>query len=675
MATYTVVAKGALDPDDIREAPAGSGNYLVEADKVASQVDLQNGDKVYFASSVDSNVQFVTSSPSPIWVDFSFQVDSGAGGYDVTIGNNINADITVDPGTNISDVNIKASNADSVTLTGGNDVRIGYFEGSASGDDTLVLGTNSIVYGTINTGTGGTSNITIGDGSLITGNIVTGNDVDTIDLGTTEVLGAISTNDGDDAVTVGGHVSGAVNTGRGDDDFNVEDGARIDGKTDTSDGNDEITIGTGVTFNASITAGTGNDTITAGDNNTFNTGSGIKLGAGDDTLLFGDGNTINSNVVFGDGTNSGTFGADTTINGTVDGGNQSDTLEFGDNTNITGDIRAFQGDDSITFGDGGSFNKLQSGDGKDTIVVGENVNWATIETGNDADAVIVGLFDESVTRVLDGGNHDGGDGDTTNDDTLSIQISQLEQAAFKSLLESEGYVYNASTNTYDVNDSVADYHINWGNTQINDWESIQVVCFARGTLIETDRGEVAIEHLVEGDMVRTLDNGFQPIRWIRSSLAPAFGNLAPIRIAAGTFGNRRDLLVSPQHRIMLSGWQMELLFAEPEVLAPAKSLINDSTIRSEVGGMVVYYHMLFDRHEIVFAEGAPSESFHPGQTALDGMDEAVRDEIFTLFPELRNNRDGFGPAARICLKHYEAQVAMQCLEKVSPDESTVFEAA
>jgi len=82
-------------------------------------------------------------------------------------------------------------------------------------------------------------------------------------------------------------------------------------------------------------------------------------------------------------------------------------------------------------------------------------------------------------------------------------------------------------------------------------------CFTAGTLIKTQSGEVLIEDLAKGDMVLTMDHGYQPIRWIGSSKRPATGNMAPILIRKGALGNDRDLRVSPQHRMLLQGWQAE----------------------------------------------------------------------------------------------------------------------
>ena len=135
------------------------------------------------------------------------------------------------------------------------------------------------------------------------------------------------------------------------------------------------------------------------------------------------------------------------------------------------------------------------------------------------------------------------------------------------------------------------------------------------------------------------------------------GDLAPILIRKGALGNDRDLRVSPQHRMLLQGWQAEMLFGEEEVLATAKSLVNDHSILRDEGGEVEYFHILFDTHEIIYAEGAPSESFHPGEQGWKALDQATRNEILTLFPELADGRfEDYGASARASLKLNEGQL-------------------
>ena len=189
------------------------------------------------------------------------------------------------------------------------------------------------------------------------------------------------------------------------------------------------------------------------------------------------------------------------------------------------------------------------------------------------------------------------------------------------------------------------------------WTDFAPICFTFGTQIATVSGERCVEDLVAGDLVLTMDRGYQPIRWIGSSKVPATGDFAPILIRKGALGNSRDLRVSPQHRMLLQGWQAEMLFGEEEVLATAKSLVNDHSILRDEGGEVEYFHILFDTHEIIYAEGAPSESFHPGEQGWKALDQATRDEILTLFPELADGIfEGYGASARTSLKHSEGQL-------------------
>jgi len=186
--------------------------------------------------------------------------------------------------------------------------------------------------------------------------------------------------------------------------------------------------------------------------------------------------------------------------------------------------------------------------------------------------------------------------------------------------------------------------------------SLTVLCFNRGTLIETPEGPRAIETLTEGDMVNTLDDGAQPIRWIGSMVLPGHiaGN-APVRVRRGMLGNVRDLWLSQNHRVLLRGAQAELLFGESEVLVAVKHLVNDNTIRILPCDTVEYWHFLFDNHQIVFAECAPAESLYPGAQSLDTVTPLERDEIIRVFPELEH-RDYDSDLSRYTLKKYEAEI-------------------
>jgi hypothetical protein len=191
-----------------------------------------------------------------------------------------------------------------------------------------------------------------------------------------------------------------------------------------------------------------------------------------------------------------------------------------------------------------------------------------------------------------------------------------------------------------------------------------IPCFARGTMIMTGDGEKPVEALQPGDMIETRDNGLQPLRWIGARRVGARGRFAPIAIEAGTFGRHRRLVVSPQHRVLLTHWMAELMFGEDEVLVAAKDLVNDCSVRTLTadelpGGEVEYFHLLFDAHQIVFSEGLATESFLPGPTVMNTLEAAVQEEVLSLFPEIDpETKIGYGPAARLPLRGFEARALL-----------------
>ncbi|MGB0968881.1 MAG: Hint domain-containing protein [Halocynthiibacter sp.] len=181
-----------------------------------------------------------------------------------------------------------------------------------------------------------------------------------------------------------------------------------------------------------------------------------------------------------------------------------------------------------------------------------------------------------------------------------------------------------------------------------------LTCFVKGTLISTVAGQKLIEDLQIGDMIVTRDNGQKPVRWVGMKTVVGQDAFAPIIFRKGAVGNLRDLRVSPLHRMLISGWQSEMLFGDAEVLACAKHLVNGETIYSEPCNQITYFHVLFDQHEIILGEGCPSESFFPGPATLGSVEYEVREELFALFPELATHPEIYGPTARRCLRKREA---------------------
>ncbi|SLN34383.1 Hint domain-containing protein [Pseudooctadecabacter jejudonensis] len=179
-------------------------------------------------------------------------------------------------------------------------------------------------------------------------------------------------------------------------------------------------------------------------------------------------------------------------------------------------------------------------------------------------------------------------------------------------------------------------------------------CFVAGTLIETEDGPVAVEDIKVGQNVRTADHGLQPVRWHGSWRVVGHGTHAPIRFATGAIGNARPLLLSPQHMVLLSGWRAELLFGEDEVLVAACHLVNHDTIARAPARDVVYHHLMFETHEVIFSQGVPTESFCPGSYILG--DDDVRAEIEALMPEQFCDVAGEWHTARPVVGRAEATV-------------------
>jgi Ca2+-binding RTX toxin-like protein len=379
------------------------------------------------------------------------------------------------------------------------------------------------------------------------------------------------------------------------------------GGNDTLDGrggNDELYGGAD---NDSIIGGAGDDRVSGDDgNDTVSGGTGndtVEGGAGRDELFGGTGND------------------------TVDGGADNDTLEGG-----TGNDRLFGGigNDRIIIRDG-DVTTVAGGD-VDTVPGYEFVfgGGGGVNAPDDFDTLDLTAYGPSRVQIVRNSN------DPTNDEYEN------------------GFVRILDDNGNEV-----------GRVEFTNIERI-VPCFTPGTLIRTDRGDVAVEDLMAGDQVLTRDHGLQPLRWVgrRQLSGPDLmcnPDLQPIRIARGALGDRqpnRSMLVSPQHRVLLAGAGVELLFGEVEVLVPAKHLVGkvEATSAMPAEG-VTYIHILFDRHEVVLSDGLWTESFQPAERTVSAMDAAVRDEVLALFPELAET-DACQMGARLSLKSHEAKVLL-----------------
>jgi Hint domain len=192
-----------------------------------------------------------------------------------------------------------------------------------------------------------------------------------------------------------------------------------------------------------------------------------------------------------------------------------------------------------------------------------------------------------------------------------------------------------------------------------------VICFTPGTRLATPHGPRPIEALREGDLVLTRDNGPQPVLWrgqrrLSGARMHAMPGLRPIRLSTGAFGQGRpdgDLVVSPHHRMLVRGAAAQALFNSPEVLVRADALVNGTSIRRERAlSEVSYVHVLLDHHNIVWANGLETESFHPGHAALEMIEPVQRAALLAVLPGLVTGAEGYGPAARRSLSAPEAAI-------------------
>lgn len=361
-------------------------------------------------------------------------------------------------------------------------------------------------------------------------------------------------------------------------------------------------------------------------------------------------------IVTSDGTVSGTAGDDI-IDASYSGDPENDFVDGGDGTGTNrnediidagaGNDTIFAGDeDDTVFGRGGD-DTIFGGTGADTLRGNGGDDTFTVAEGDDArggggdDTFIVADLGEAGSSTI---NIVGGETSETLGDTLD----------FQGLVDAGGITY---TNTDDAAGGLSGSATLLDGTVVtfSEIENV-IICFTEGTHIATPSGPRRIETLEPGDMVLTLDNGPQPLRWVGTRTLPATGNLAPVRIKAGALGNNADLVVSPQHRMLHQSSKSELLFNHRDVLIAAKHLINGDDIVRDSVKQVTYVHIMFDQHEIVFTENAPSESFFPGTTGLDAVGLAAREELFQIFPEIRSLPTSYGPMARPSLRSFEAEL-------------------
>ena len=339
-------------------------------------------------------------------------------------------------------------------------------------------------------------------------------------------------------------------------------------------------------------------------------------------------------------------------------------------------VVAGDGDDTVLAGEGD--DEVEGGSGEDLILGG--VGADDLSGGADDDTLIGGSGDDTIDGGAGGDDLLGGadrdtftgitagdvvDGNESGDDFDTLDLTGAAQA------ENPGGGLTINYTSPDQEDGFVEFTDAAGNVtgtmQFANIENI-IPCFTPGTVIATPRGERLVQELKVGDRIITRDNGLQPIRWIGTRAltgqelqqAP---HLRPVLIRAGSLAPdlpESDLLVSPQHRVLVNNDKTALYFEEREVLAAAKHLTGMAGVERAGTRGVTYVHFMFDQHEVVLSNGSWTESFQPGEQVLDGMGDDQRDEIFDLFPELRD-QNGLRAyqAARRSLKRHEARLLVK----------------
>jgi Ca2+-binding RTX toxin-like protein len=631
----------------------GDGNDVVNAGGGDDTIDGQGGNDTIDGGKYDDSLIGGDGNDSLV----------GGEGDDVLIGNKPGA-IGV-PDTDVPLVSTPFDqdsnpNDDKDTLIGGagNDTIDGgddadYIDG---GDDDDVI-------------EGGIDNDTIYGGS--------GNDTITDVQGADEIYGG----DGDDLIEAGiDTFSDYANDqptvgGRPNPFFNSGDPNKDDGRDFVDGGSGNDTIRTGDDSDT-VYGGTGDDSINAGidDDEVYgDDGDDSIIGShGSDSLYGGEGNdTIYGG--FGNEPIAGYEGEEVDAtdpqpnNGKdyIEGGAGNDVL-YGEDDNDT--ILGGADDDYI---DGGIDNdSLDGGDGDDTIVGGQGDDTIVGAAGNDSMRGDAGR--DTFTNVNGGDTIDGGAGtDETDYDVIDLRGSLSPGGGYRIVNVTEDTDPGDDTDGDSPNDGI-DGTIVFTDADGNetgrlDFTNIEEIipCFTPGTLIATPKGERRVEDLVVGDRVITRDNGIQEIRWVGAremtgqELAHK-AHLLPVLIRQGALGNNlpeRDMLVSPNHRVLVANDKTALYFEEREVLVAAKHLTGLEGVDIVETSGTTYIHVMFDQHEVILSDGTWTESFQPGDMSLAGVGNAQRNEILELFPELatREGVDGY-VAARRTLKKHEAKL-------------------
>lgn len=627
--------------DDIIEAGAGDdfirsgfGNDTAFGEEGNDYFLHSSGLDVYFGGAGNDTVQNSgTSGPANGLVFY------GGEGADSNVGTSTN---------NTDDSFFGEAGNDNFGGAGGND----YVDGGA-GDDRLTFSyLPSNINNSSHTYVGGESDENTGDTLFL--NAFTSLLANPINI---DVIF-----DGDEAGTV---VSSAGTTTI---DFSeienvlISNGTVVTIDASASSVDQSLTTGAFVSESSTVLGGGGNDSIATSNvsdfvnggfgNDTINTEDGDDLiqlsdDFGNDTITGGEAGETNGDTLDASGLTTSGVNVDFSASeaGTVTDDTTGDVATFFEIENI---ITTDQDDviDASAVTSGGV--NAEAGGGDDTLIGGGGAD--TLSGGDDADT-FSGL---SSGDVITGG--EGG----TDDDTIKVgpdtPFNVLYDAADPTFDPATGESESGVIQLLDApGGSVT------GTITFSEIENI--MCFTPGTLVATAQGQKPVETLTQDDLILTRDNGFQLIAWtgqraLTAQELAASPKIQPILIKANSLGEgvpERDMMVSPNHRMLVTDPKLQMYLHESEALVAAKHMTAIDDVAQMATSSLTYVHFMFERHEVVLADGAWSESFQPGDYSMNGMPSEQRAEIDMLFPELEVTGAGAFMSARTQLKGFEAR--------------------
>lgn len=427
----------------------------------------------------------------------------------------------------------------------------------------------------------------------------------------------------------------------------------VTGNANLGGGNDNLFLN-GSDVNGVVLSGEGDDRLVLDATSSINgiqasSGDSVVMAGGNDTFIMSGTATVAGGVYMSSGNDAVTITGGT-VGGDVDANYDNDTVNIS-NASIGGAVVGGQGTDNITLSNvtltGNIYGDMISASavgGNDVINLSNITTSGTIFGNENADSVNITSLASSLT--VDGSETSSGTG--LDNDTLNL--SALTGTIVYDTANAENGVF-----TEDGTGKT----ITFSNIE-NVVPPIAPVCFTSGMAIETVDGEKMVEDLAIGDLVMTYDNGLQPIRFIYKRSFSLDPHSTPVCFERGAIGNNRKLIVSQKHSIFTKTLPKDLiqnhLGDEEDNLLHACHLINGSTIRLDYSKKTVtYYHIMFNKHELIKCHGIWSESWHPIRRALH-KDKAIKKEILRFFPEIRNQTLDNTPPVRTLSTRYYAYV-------------------